>query len=65
MTTRNKHHERADLPVQARTPAVERSHGILERWRNRVRGQNRPGNRRPTAAMAMRADSYFYTGQGV
>ena len=34
MTTQNKHHERVDPPVEARTPAVESLDGKRERSRN-------------------------------
>jgi len=38
MRTRNRHHERVDLPVHASTPAiVGSSEGILERWPSRAR----------------------------
>ena len=40
MTTRNPHHKRVGLPVQARTPAVGSSHGSLERWRNKARSMS-------------------------
>jgi hypothetical protein len=45
MTTQDRHHERVDLPVRARAPAVGSSHGILGRWLRRTANRARKPER--------------------